>query len=353
MSKKNILIIFVDPGGGLVVSEVTKKLDADPEYNLNVYCGNLSKVISENAGLNFKIISDMINIETAEEIVNTVSPDMILTSTGRGNTEQLFRNIAYRDSIPSVVILDFWKDYRRRWLYADHNIPELKDIVCVMDELTKKEMTDEYFPERNIRVTGHPYLDKIFKSKRDLIEKEIKNDFNILFLSQPLDIIGIHNYEIHPFRKLINAVSEYSEKSDLKINLKIKLHPSEKMSEDLSKILEEKEIKKVTVIHVNNEAVHELIEQADLIIGYNSIALFEARSMGKRAVSLKLFPINDSLMKAFENAGIESSDANSESLFNLLDEKKETYISDNIFEGGIENCIRVISEELKVKEKVS
>ncbi len=75
--------------------------------------------------------------------------------------------------------------------------------------------------------------------------------------------------------------------------------------------------------------------------------------MGKRAVSLKLFPINDSLMKAFENAGIESSDANSESLFNLLDEKKETYISDNIFEGGIKNCIRVISEELKVKEKVS
>ncbi|MFZ1321946.1 MAG: hypothetical protein WAT71_10350 [Ignavibacteria bacterium] len=353
MIKKNILIIFVDPGGGLVISEVAKRLAADSEYNLIIYCGNLSEVISENADLKYKIIGDMIGIDTAEEIIKTVSPDMILTSTGRGNTEQLFRNIAYRENIPSVVILDFWKDYRRRWLYADHDIPKLKDLICVMDDLTKKEMTNEDFPEKNIKVTGHPFLDKIFNNKRTLTEKINGNVLNILFLSQPLDIIGIDNYEIHPFRKLINAVSEYSEKSDIQINIKIKLHPSEKMSEDLSIILEEKKINKVTLIQTSNEIINELIEQADLIIGYNTIALFEARSMGKRAISLNLFPMNNSLRKAFEEAGIESSDANTESLIYLLDKEMQTHVSDNIFADGIENCIRVISDELKVKEKVN
>ena len=52
--------------------------------------------------------------------------------------------------------------------------------------------------------------------------------------------------------------------------------------------------------------------------------------------------MNNSLRKDFEEAGIESSDANTESLIYLFDKEMQTHVSDNIFAYRIENCIRVI-----------
>ncbi|MBK8982281.1 MAG: hypothetical protein IPM38_08150 [Ignavibacteria bacterium] len=227
--KKIVLTVFDDPGGGLAVTAVAEELMKNSELDLTVYSGKLSKEIAGNAGFDYIEIESMINKNTAEHIYRTVSPDLLLTGTGGGNTEQEFRNIAFRENTPSVVILDYWKDYKRRWLYADHEISKLKDNVCVMDNFTKQEMAEEGFPENNIIVTGHPYLDKIFHSGRKDKKEKREDSLNILFLSQPLEIIGIKSCD-SPLKILSDAASEHTEKSGKKVTLTVRLHPSENIS---------------------------------------------------------------------------------------------------------------------------
>ena len=48
-----------------------------------------------------------------------------------------------------------------------------------------------------------------------------------------------------------------------------------------------------------------MLKNCRTVIGYNSIALFEAASKGKRVFSLDIVPMNDSLKNAMAVAGIE------------------------------------------------
>ncbi|MEO8447647.1 MAG: hypothetical protein ABI528_09140, partial [bacterium] len=136
--KKKVLICYDDPGGGLVVSSLISELRKNKSLELNIYSGKLSRKISEK--INTVRIDSFISREKAEMIIDKFLPDMILTGTGGGNAEQAFRNEAYKRNIKSIVVLDFWKDYSRRWLYSSYDLKDMKDKVCVMDELTKKEM---------------------------------------------------------------------------------------------------------------------------------------------------------------------------------------------------------------------
>jgi hypothetical protein len=73
--------------------------------------------------------------------------------------------------------------------------------------LRKKEMEAENFKSDNLAVTGHPYLDRIFSERERHIDHSNQRNFteNILFLSQPLDIIGLKEYDIHPLEKFLTA----------------------------------------------------------------------------------------------------------------------------------------------------
>jgi hypothetical protein len=144
--------------------------------------------------------------QQAKKILNKNNPDIIVTATSGGSGEQELRNAAFAMNIQSIVILDFWKDYSRRWLYATYHINEMKEKVCVMDEMTRKEMIEENFPKGKLFVTGHPYLDHIFNYENQKPEAEQGN--NYLFLSQPLDIIGVTNYQIHPLEIVVKAIEK-------------------------------------------------------------------------------------------------------------------------------------------------
>lgn len=352
---KKILSVIDDPGGGIAVFAVVEKLMKETDLEISVYSGKLSSEIADKANFKIKKIESMINKETAENIMNNEQPDLLLTATGGGNAEQEFRNLAFKKKIPSIVILDFWKDYSRRWMYADHEIYEITDRICVMDELTKKEMAEEGFPEHVIEVTGHPYLDKIFSKEKIHGNKNHISYDNILFLSQPLEIIGIKDYENHPLKILFNVFEYYIEElnSEIELNLVIKLHPSEEISEEIKSLVRNNINKKLTIrISEKTETLQELISESDIVFGYNSIAMFEARAAGKRAISLDLFPKRDSLTKAFSNAGIESAALNEKELIEKLNSIKDPELNREYFRGGIENCFKIISEELNLNREL-
>jgi len=346
MSKK-ILLAFDDPGGGLAVSSLIDRLRKEKILELKIYTGYLSENFVSY--FKYKKLNSRISKVEAEKIIDEISPDILVTGTSGGNAEQELRNVAFGKNIKSVVILDFWKDYKRRWLYASYPIKMMNDKVCVMDELAKDEMIEDGFPEKNLIVTGHPYLDKIFYyNKSDKIKnRSVKNNF--LFLSQPLHIIGIKNYKIHPLKILLEVLTELSKVENEKISLMVKLHPSEKLTIELSSLVSEFDCERLKVKFANiKSTLKDLIEKSEVIIGYNTIAMFEARALNKRTISLNVVPFKKSLFNAMQSAGIEIVDMNKKISLDYLMKRNDIKKSSRIYKGGIENCVKVILSELSL-----
>ncbi len=352
--KKKILMAFDDPGGGLAVSSLIEKIEKEINSDIAIYAGKLSRRFLSNirsGNIRIEEIDSKIEKEYAEDIFEKENPDLLITGTGGGNAEQELRNVAYRKSIRSVVILDFWKDYSRRWKYSDYSIEDMNEKICVMDDLTKEEMEAENFKSDNLAVTGHPYLDRIFSERERHIDHSNQRNFteNILFLSQPLDIIGLKEYDIHPLENFLIAVSRIAEHRKQLLNVKIKLHPSEQTSEEISIIINKYNREFITAeLVTQNISLNELISDADIVAGYNTIALFEARAAGKRAVSIRVADITNSLKEAMENAGIEITDPDSESISKCINEHNVWEINYQNFSGGIVNCVNVIKKELSL-----
>lgn len=342
MSKK-VLVVFDDPGGGLAVSSLIKKLK-DKNIEVKIFAGKHNTKMLNERELDHTVIESMIEKESSGKIINEFKPELLLTGTSGGNAEQEFRNIAFEKDLKSVVVLDFWKDYSRRWMYSNYPISEMRDSVCVMDELTKTEMLQENFPEEKLKVCGNPYLDELFQKKEN--SDEDHETGNYLFLSQPLGVIGIKDYECHPLEILIKGFLNAEKRN---IGLTIKLHPLEKKSEELEAIIEKYDTDNFKIV-ISDESLplKEMILKSEAVIGYNTIAMFEARALNKRTISLNVVPVRDSLTQAMNKAGIETVNADEESISICLKNTSKQKTEGNPFEGSIEKCIEVILKELNL-----
>ncbi|HMS63845.1 MAG TPA: hypothetical protein PKD83_01175 [Ignavibacteria bacterium] len=355
---KKILTAFDDPGGGLAVSSILRELLKMDTTELIIYSGKLSEKFVND--LPFRNLKSDLTEDESETIVNETDPDMILTSTGAGRAEQELRNTAYRKNIKSIVILDYWKDYKRRWKFASYKLSEMRDKVCVMDELTKNEMISEGFPAENLFVTGHTYLDKIFNERVSNLklnknkfspdsEENDKSKIDILFLSQPLDIIGIKNFETHPLEILLRALTELSDNEGKSISLTIKPHPIETDLKELKVISGEYKCEEINIrFSESTEHLNTLITDSDIVVGYNTIAMFEARALNKKTISLNASPVRNSLRKAMEQAGIEITDCRETEIIKSLNSNKDSKKVSGTFTGGIKNCITLIKSDLNL-----
>jgi hypothetical protein len=350
--QKKLLIAFDDPGGGLAVISVLERLKKEKDLELNIYSGRLSEQIVLKSETDYRKIRSTPDRSEAETIMNEVNPDLLLTGTGGGSAEQELRNIAFERDIRSVVILDFWKDYSRRWLYSSYPVEKMKDKICIMDELTKLEMIEENFPEESLIVTGHPYLDRLFNFQDKVNNTGVElSGNNYLFLSQPLEVIGVKDYEIHPVKLLLEALRKLSILKKEIFRLTIKLHPSEEMSIELSKIVQSFDDRYLKVsISERTKTLDELLNESEFVIGYNTIAMFESRALGKETLSMNVVQVKNSLMEAMKAAGIRVVNASENEIYECLAKANvnSNKKSSNIFKGGIENCTRVILKELNL-----
>jgi len=343
-----VMMAFDDPGGGLAVTSLLERL-RQHEIDLEIYCGKLSEKFLEKENRVYNKIDSMITREYAAGIMQNVRPDLLITGTGGGNAEQELRNEAFQKNIKSIVILDFWKDYARRWLYASYSLSEMRDKICVMDEFTKDEMTGENFPEGNIIVTGHPYLDKIFNFSKNNSGKNNFRKNHILFLSQPLHIIGLKDYKIHPLKTFLESLKRMSSENKSEYSLNIKLHPSEEMSSEIEELKKTYDSEYLRIKFADkSSSLKDMILESEIITGYNTIAMFESRAMNRRTISLKVAPIRNSLSIAMKTAGIEVINADEVSIIECINNSKPESYGKEIFKGGIDNCIKLILSELNL-----
>jgi len=281
--KRKTKIIFAaqDPGGFNTILPVIKKLKKNKEFLLKIILANQSRDIAKNQGINYQNGNHLTERMIAQ-IFKKESPNLVFTATSDGySLEKKIIKLARKQKIKTITIIDFWANYKLR--FSDpgtENLAYLPDYILIIDKLMKKEMTNQGFESKKIVVTGNPFFDT-FSTLNGSCQKEKI----ISFFSQAYSELykkgekrsGCSN-EIQVFGDVVEVLEEFQPK----IPLKIKFHPRAKKLNKFDKIIKDS---KLNISIEKKMSAESLIKESKLIIGINSMVLFQAAMMNKPVLS--------------------------------------------------------------------
>ncbi len=90
--------------------------------------------------------------------------DLLLTGTSQVDPVELDSlDVARRAGTPSVALVDYWANYRCRFLRPDRSFV-LPDQIVAIDDLCRQEMEADGLPPDRIHVLGQPYFGLLVES---------------------------------------------------------------------------------------------------------------------------------------------------------------------------------------------
>jgi len=280
--EKNKKIVFTaqDPGGFNALFKVIQKLKDDDHFSIKTILANESRKKAEEEKIEFIDCTDF-SIEYIENILEEFEPDIVFSATSDGKSiEKIVTKWAKNNNVPVIAVIDFWSNYKLRFSNPGTlDLAYLPDKICVIDKYMKKEMLKDGFGEEKLVITGNPFFDTFEKTESK------KGDY-ILFASQPFSELDRNDNkeEDKPFFNEVDVFSQIVEQLEkLKIDLPIKiaLHPRSKKRNKYNNIINNSSLK----IEVAQENTENLIEKAGLVIGINTMVLFQAAITGNKVIS--------------------------------------------------------------------
>jgi len=311
---KKIMIYSRDPGAANCVIPVFQCLSKFSKYKIELIGKDFALKKYLDSGLEAKNLSEIItniNYLSVKEFLKNKQYDLIFSGVGSDDlTDRLLWRAAKELSIPTIVILDQWLNYSKRFYFGASNekIDKSKmvvpNIICVMDDLAKKEMIKEGFDSKILRVTGQPYFELVLK-RQTLITKQdkqnilnhlgIKNgSYKIFFVSEPIvefnkdsNYLGYDQFSI--LETLLNSLSLILKNdSKLKVDLVIKFHPRNNPDIFSNFIIKYQNIPRLKIILDKISSPDLVLAIADLLVGMSSALLLEAAILGKPFFSLQV-----------------------------------------------------------------
>jgi hypothetical protein len=227
--------------------------------------------------------------------------DLVLVGTSFERTVEAQLIIeARRRGIPTLVVLDHWNNYARRFSTRnDGALDALPNLIAAMDDDARSGLVEGGVPDDRIVVTGHPYLEQL--SSVDLQSREQVRSalgvsdtaFLALFASE---VVGSAEDEPtapsleYPLFDEIRTAVEWTalalgalERKD--VALVLKAHPREdsgfvaREAADLSHI--------VNTIPVEKGDGLSLSAAADMVVGLTSMLLIESATLGIPTLSVR------------------------------------------------------------------
>jgi len=257
-----------DQGSGNALFPVIKKLSQDINLMIRVFAAKHSKKVFREQGIPF---TNLDNKDFNKEL--DFKPDMIVTGASMRNCiEKEAILFARNNRIKTITILDFWSNYWQRFTTAEEkDITFLPDYIFVMDDIAKKHMITEGFPENKLIVSGNPYFDTFEISKK---REDGFNTDSILYVSQPVYQNGYYKTEYSIFENILSVISKLEKKN----KIIIRPHPKDAFGAYVK-------YKDETIIIDDKKNIKELIKSCDIVVGKNSTVLFEAVFTGKLVIS--------------------------------------------------------------------
>jgi hypothetical protein len=283
-----VVAVAGDPGGAAAVAPVIERLRQEG-HSIEVLAYHQAVGLWRERGLapvDLALVTDRAEVEHRLGAADAL---LVGTSFNEIGWEKHFVAASRHQMVPSLAVLDFWSNYRSRFVDDRGNLTFLPDLIAVMDEQARSEMIAEGFPADHLCVTGQPAFDELetFRTNREARRQSARDylevgpsDQLIVFVSQPLaalfgtdttNPLFLGYTEAQVRLALRQALETIARRTGIRILLLIRPHPRENLNE-----LSEPSSAWVHVRVDNWGDRRDVVLAADLVVGMNSVLLVEA-----------------------------------------------------------------------------
>ena len=216
-------------------------------------------------------------IQTAEEILSFVSPDIVVT-TNSPRMERAMAIAARNLNLPVVIVVPTFLSFELEWVgdneYGTH--------VCVFHDAVKRVLTNFGRNENAISVTGNPYYHRFVNQA---LERCDAFDLN----SSVLKVLYLAQQEIHP----MGSEADKSEPNKLCVDVLAELRSLEEKGVcEASVRFHPKQASSMAGIEVpinvipNDIPLADVAFEFDMVISVNSSAAIECQLLGLPVIEL-------------------------------------------------------------------
>lgn len=200
-----------------------------------------------------------------------VNSNFIITGTSKTKLEIKSIILARKIKIKSITFLDHWINYKTRFLLNKKKI--FPDQVWVFDKYAYNKFLNLY-PNLDVRLKKNYYLNNFKKEIKKLNQNNKKN--TILIVTTPISEKAMRIFKIKTYYGFTEL--EYIDKIYKKIknskfknfNIKLKIHPSEKVSE-YQKHIHKKNLN-IKICDSKNLLIY--LKNVYCVIGFNSMLMY-------------------------------------------------------------------------------
>lgn len=308
---KNILFGVWHTGSATPLVPVIRELQKETKVSCYIQARPNSPAsdVFESAGIPFERLDDVSEVSLGR-IVDACRPDLIVTGTSiqdfqtREVIEQNLAVVARERKIPSLAVLDFWSEYRKRFsnIYSRlSGFGFLPDRIAVMDNIAKEEMISAGLPEERIVVTGNPAFDSLMTKARTFSRGDaMRVRWQIVYEDKAMFYAGDAFMRDKPVRgywdlDALTTIRDALESSPKDIKKRwgvaVRLHPRAP-AEDVSKVdefIKEYDPSKIWRVRQSPRKLgsQEIVLASDLTAVAFSTLGVEAVYMGKPCISLQ------------------------------------------------------------------
>lgn len=299
IKNNRLLLLAHDPGGANVLAPLIGQV-IKRGYRLQVWGLGPAKKVFRDAKVKTQRKTKGVRQELDREL-NSWKPALVITGTSVSDeTEKWLWKKASQLKIPTVVIIDQWMNYLRRFEWRVKKRGYIFPTrILVSDQIAKEEAVREGIPEKMVRVTGNPYLENLQERANEYKKrsKQTKDRLGLMpqeklvtFVSEPIsqdygvDYWGFDEKTI--FKLLMLTLVEVSHSRRTKVLVVVKLHPrEEKNNYQKMKLKLSNNIRWQLVPDINSG---DLIMASDLVCGMSSMMLIESVILGVPTVSIQI-----------------------------------------------------------------
>ena len=302
MTLAPVLALASDPGAASALAPVLARLRFQG-WPVRALAYRQAGPTWASRGLAYEEVAEDLDSAAAANLLGQGRTRLLLAGTAFNGVrlEQRFVAAARQTGVPSLVLLDFWSNYRARFADESGQLAPLPDRIAVMDDWAREEMMAEGFEPGRLVVTGQPAFDELvvvrgraqpvgrtaFRQGLGISDKEGL----VLFASQPLaELYGEDKTDLlHPGytqRTVLNstlaALERIAGRRHEGITLLVRPHPREQ-AETFAGY--QGQVVRMMVSREGDR--HEAALAADLVVGMSTVLLVEACLLGCVVLSLQ------------------------------------------------------------------
>ncbi|MCW7471397.1 hypothetical protein [Leptospira kanakyensis] len=271
------LFVYSDPGGAKAVLSQA----FDSRGSLESY-----EVVSDRHYDFTKDFLIPVSIFPSDPAVNLnrLKPTFLFTGTSYTSQIELrYIQLAKQFHIPCYAFVDHWTSFLKRFTMGDEVV--FPDHILVIDSVAKEKALSEGIPENRISIFGNPYYQYLMTwvptREREAFFKAIGLDPNrklILFAPEPLS--NVNGSEIFGFDEIfaMNVMKTIVDKIHFRFQMGFKPHPNQNLE-----ILKTSFPKNLILLDQTINP-NELLYHSEMVIGFFSNMLVEAKIMGKKVL---------------------------------------------------------------------